>query len=351
MPTTNTRACTQLLPMHDERELGRTTERTMPAILAIISTALQSHLCFFRRSATTESQRATGDLVIESQPSGQRQLFCAKPLPRDSLIRWSGSDNTLPIEISSIHPQIMGSKDLFASGINWAFVHQGESTQLDLPWESIPKSTYVDISPGAILVSVAAEQSANAQNSAIERKAFVDGLTCLLRGLPSTLNTDEAEQIRSALPVHMSSKVVTSVRSDDVPPVATSGLPRSFVHRSVQTIVVKIFQFVQFVLPYLLVLVKHAAALERRYKVAEAVVGYGMDFVNAKAEQCANFTSLVLNEDDGKARQGMSGVAAWAAVEVVRGILHGVGEGLVVVRHKDAAGSRHPWLEWYGLFC
>lgn len=185
------------------------------------------------------------------------------------------------------------------------------------------------------------------QTRDFERKAFVDGLSYLLKALPTNLDVYESEQIRSSLPSYLHSNM------PDYGPARTEAVPgdpyhqhyhhhhqppghdhRSLLHRSVQHLVVNIFLFTHFILPYLIHLVKSLAVVERRYKVSETVVGHGVTLASAAGRQCSHLAGAVLNMNDGRVGQGLSRVVAWMVEEVTRGISDGVGEGLVVTRLK-----------------
>ena len=114
-------------------------------------------------------------------------------------------------------------------------------------------------------------------------------------------------------------------------------IQKSIVHRLVQAIVLNIFLLVHLVLPYVVIVVKSAASVERRYKVSEAIVGHGVSCFNAAGRHCARAAEVVLTANDGKVGQGVSSSFVWTIEEVTRGISDGVGEGLVVTRWKDAA--------------
>lgn len=92
-------------------------------------------------------------------------------------------------------------------------------------------------------------------------------------------------------------------------------------------------------------LLRSAASVERRYKVSEAVIGHGMNCVNAIGRQCSHLAEIALKGNDSKVGE----VVTWAVEEVTRGISDGVGEGLVATRvggqskqQQDALGPGTP---------
>lgn len=194
---------------------------------------------------------------------------------------------------------------------------------------------------------MAAEAGPEGQTADFERRAFVDGVTYLLRGLPPNLDVYETEQIKAALPVQLNIAMEKERRRPEQVEGAQAlsndrhagtQYPnqdrRSLVHRAVQLLVANLFLAIHFALPYLVFLIKSAATVERRYKVSETVVGHGMNLAGAAGRQCSQLAGAVLNMNDGKVGQGLSRAVAWTVEEVTRGISDGVGEGLVMTRLK-----------------
>lgn len=112
-------------------------------------------------------------------------------------------------------------------------------------------------------------------------------------------------------------------------------MEKTIVHRLVQAIVLNIFLLATLVLPYVVIVVKSVARVERRYKVSEAIVGRSVSCFKAAGRHCARAAETVLTANDGKLGQGVSSSFAWAVEEVTRGISDGVGEGLAVTRWKE----------------
>lgn len=174
------------------------------------------------------------------------------------------------------------------------------------------------------------------ESEAFERKAYVDGVTYLLRGLPADLDDYEADLIRTALPAQLASREVLLSRSGMATPVTSTGIPKSIVHRLVQILALNLFLLAHFVLPYIVAILKSAAKVERKYKISETIVGHSMNCFNAAGKHCERVAEVVLSTGDGRPEQGVGGTFSWAVEEVTRGISDGVGEGLMVMRSKDS---------------
>lgn len=207
-------------------------------------------------------------------------------------------------------------KQQSASGINWKVAQQGLG-----------------------LLTIAADASKDGNDATFERKAYVDSLTYLLRSLPADLDMNEADQIWSAAPVHPLPRELALSRpgrSGTMTPAASSGQAKSIVHRLVQVAVLNLFLLMRFLLPYLIVILKSAAGVERRYKISERIIGHSMDCFNAAGRQFGRVAEIALSSNEGKLGEGVPGTFAWAVDEVTRGISDGIGEGIMVARLKDS---------------
>jgi hypothetical protein len=129
--------------------------------------------------------------------------------------------------------------------INRRFAHQGK---IATPGAKAHNPSNIDNNLGANLIRIATDASLDAQDGAFERMAYMNGLAFLLKGVPSDLDTYEAKQIRSALPISLTSVDVAAVRSDAVPSAPTSDSPPSFIHRLTQMTVVSLVPFIHFIL-------------------------------------------------------------------------------------------------------
>ncbi|KAG9259277.1 uncharacterized protein F5Z01DRAFT_685417 [Emericellopsis atlantica] len=211
-------------------------------------------------------------------------------------------------------------KQQSTSGINWKVAQQGDELGLGL-------------------LTIAADASKDGNDGTFERKAYVDSLTYLLRSLPADLDMSEADQIWSAAPVHLLPRELALSRSGrpgTMTPTASSGQAKSIVHRLVQVAVLNLFLLMRFLLPYLIVILKSAAGVERRYKISERIIGHSMDCFNAAGRQFGRVAEIALSSNEGKLGEGVPGTFAWAVDEVTRGISDGIGEGIMVARLQDS---------------
>lgn len=190
------------------------------------------------------------------------------------------------------------------------------------------------------MTGIAADARREDESESFERKAYVDGVTYLLRGLPEDLDEYETDLIHDALPPQLASKEVSLSRSGVATPLASYGMQKSVVHRLVQMLVFNLFLLGHFLLPYIITILKSAAKVERKYKISETIVGHGINCFNAAGRQCGRMAEVVLATRDGKPEQGVPGAFSWAVDEITRGISDGVGDGLAVTRVRDTGERR-----------
>ncbi|KAF4345334.1 hypothetical protein FBEOM_635 [Fusarium beomiforme] len=173
------------------------------------------------------------------------------------------------------------------------------------------------------------------EDVAFERKAFVDGVTYLLKALPQELDEGELKRIQCALPgqINQSDMALTQTTPDS--PRIHPSQPRSIIHRGVQMTVVNLIFFLSFLMPYLLLLVRCAARLERKYKISETLVGHSVELAKSIGKQSASLTEAIGQMNDGKVAQALLEVFLWTFDGVTQGISDGLGEGLSMVGSRS----------------
>ncbi|RGP79466.1 hypothetical protein FLONG3_2427 [Fusarium longipes] len=315
-------------PAMDEVKVDQITESSIFNVVAMLPTSLQSvPIRFLRRSISFHTLRP--DVAISGSRAKPRPLSetdataMSRPLAPD-MVKHS---SRYPEESQDLCPQPM-SRVLFselpedepvmraASGVHWKFARQG--------------TNLVNISVDGGKAAVAEE------DVAFERKAFVDGVTYLLKALPQDLDEGELKRIQSALPDSVSRQELCLARPEGQPnrAMVRDSQPRSIIHRGVKMTVVNLIFFLSFLMPYLLLLVRYAARVERKYKISETIIGHGVDLANSIGKQSASLTEAVGQMNDGKVAQALLEVFVWTVDGVTQGISDGLGEGLSIVGSK-----------------
>ncbi|KAF5020992.1 hypothetical protein F66182_6973 [Fusarium sp. NRRL 66182] len=292
-------------PAFGEVEVDQVTESRISNVVAMLPTSLQSGpIRFLKRSISTYVLHP--DLTISRPPS--------KPLPL--------SEDGVPASVTQPMSRVLYSESpehepavRAASGVHWKFARQG--------------TNLVNISIDGGKAALAEE------DVAFERKAFVDGVTYLLRALPRDLDECELRRIQDALPDQVNQSNTSLTRVDPGAGRITPSQPRSIIHRGVQMAVVNFIFLLSFVTPFVLGLVRSAAQLERRYKVSERLVGHGLGLVSSIGKQSASLTETIGQMNDGKVAQALTEVFVWTLDGVTQGISDGLGEGLSIVGSKS----------------
>ncbi|RBA17245.1 hypothetical protein FPRO05_01969 [Fusarium proliferatum] len=312
-------------PSLDEIKVDQITESRIFNVVSMLPNSLPEPIRFLRRSISFHTLRP-GVTVSGSQtkprPLSEADVSAtmAQPLQTD-MVKHSGGF----VESRNLNPQPM-SRVLYseapedepvmraASGVHWKFARQG--------------TNLVNISIDGGKAAVAEE------DVAFERKAFVDGVTYLLKALPQELDEGELRRIQCALPEQVNLSDMALARAESDSQRVGPSQPRSIIHRGVQMTVVNLIFFLSFLMPYLLLLVRCAARLERKYKISEKVVGHGVDLVNSIGKQSASLTEAIGQMNDGKVAQALLEVFVWTVDGVTQGISDGLGEGLSMVGSK-----------------
>ncbi|EGU84299.1 hypothetical protein FOPG_12550 [Fusarium oxysporum f. sp. conglutinans race 2 54008] len=312
-------------PSLDEIKIDQITESRIFNVVSMLPNSLPGPIRFLRRSISFHTLRP--GVTISGPQTKPRPLSeadvsatMAQPLQTD-MIKHSGGF----VESQDLNPQPM-SRVLYseapedepvmraASGVHWKFARQG--------------TNLVNISIDGGKAAVAEE------DIAFERKAFVDGVTYLLKALPQELDEGELRRIQCALPEQVNQSDMALARAEPDSNRIHPSQSRSIIHRGVQMTVVNLIFFLSFLMPYLLLLVRCAARLERKYKISEKVVGHGVDLVNTIGKQSALLTEAIGQMNDGKVAQALLEVFVWTVDGVTQGISDGLGEGLSMVGSK-----------------
>lgn len=165
------------------------------------------------------------------------------------------------------------------------------------------------------------------RSPSFERKAYIDGVSYLLKALPQDLDESELAVIRRSLPKPID-------EANGQARLANGPENPNLLHRSIQRVVVKIFILLHLVMPYIIFFFQQAAQLERKYKVSKQVVGQAMDLANAFGRGSVTLSGAIYNMGDGKVGHALAGACSWALEGVAGGLSDGVGEGIAAVNAK-----------------
>ncbi len=188
----------------------------------------------------------------------------------------------------------------------------------------------------SITESTTLSQTPNSKTASpsFARQLYIHALTYLIRGLPADLTTEEGLSVRSGLPPGVVSPLRVEITGDErrlfnnSTPQGTKDTQPSLLHRTLATSIIQIFIFVQFLLPYIKVVLRGAYNYERTHRISEKVLASSLDTVDSLGR---------IGMRGGEALWGsgltlaFGQVLAWVVDGVSGGIQEGFGEGMARV--------------------
>ena len=183
-------------------------------------------------------------------------------------------------------------------------------------------------------------------DSRLVRSLYINALLYLLDALPKDLTSDEAHALQSRLPEPIKVAIPALPASADEQGPADGKQSRfvrarcpgqpSYLHRILSTTIVCCFLIIQFLIPYVKLVVRNLYQYERSHRITERVIAALLKIADSLGKGSANFGSTMMGLGKGRVGAAASSFAAWWIESVVSGIYDGVGEGMVML------GAIHP---------
>lgn len=193
--------------------------------------------------------------------------------------------------------------------------------------------------PGLELLISAVEESKNAtsvrsgllssHDSSLERRAYVDGVSYLLRGLPHDLGETEVTMLTKALPLS-----VAGVFPPNAANVLQSGQRNngyqkpSMLHKTTRNIVARAIVCFCIMWPYILALLRWMAAFERKHRVSDQLMAQAIAMVTACGTWAVAMSEAICSKGDGRLGQALLETVTWAVHDMVAGVSEGLQDGL-----------------------
>lgn len=170
-----------------------------------------------------------------------------------------------------------------------------------------------------------------------ERRAYIQGVTWLLQGLPDDLDSGERADLLKALPDSLLVEMNRSHRGGTrwIGPSASSANDRSLMQRAVAALVLQLIVPMQFLWAYVLMLLMYAVQLERRYKVTEHVVKHSGELGYTVGRRGVKLSGAIYNNGGAKVGAMVTDAAAYLADGLVKGISDGIREACVELRETE----------------
>lgn len=187
------------------------------------------------------------------------------------------------------------------------------------------------------------------------RRQYIDGVVCVLRGLPGDLSLEEESCLRDALP---SSQIYNNKDAaaregrgqltfrpelkgrEDKLSAGQRRQPQSTLHQCVATTTLYIFLAIAFLTPYIQLLLQRAYRLDRKYHVSERALAQGVIAVDAMGKQAVVIARGVCGWNEGKIGEIVKEVGGYCLQGVGGGVTEGVGDGMRAVGLRDRDESR-----------
>jgi hypothetical protein len=193
--------------------------------------------------------------------------------------------------------------------------------------------------PGLELLISAVDESKNAavlrsghmapHDATFERRAYLDGVSYLLRGLPQDMDETEMSILMRALP-----SSADKTHPDGRGRLAYSGQASheyskpSVLYKSMRAIVARAIVWFCILWPYILVLLRWAAAYEKKHRISDQVVAQGMALATACGKWIVRITEAICSRGDGQLGRALADTVAWTVHDMVAGVSEGVQDGL-----------------------
>ncbi|RAQ44464.1 hypothetical protein AFGD_007935 [Aspergillus flavus] len=170
-------------------------------------------------------------------------------------------------------------------------------------------------------------------DSHLIRSLYMDALCYLLQALPTDLTYEETARIRKSLPGPISNSLAVPSTAGFVnQPVHTRHpAERSYLHRLLASSIVHFFLLLQFLMPYLKIVLHRLYQFERSHRVTERVVSASLDAADSLGKRSMSLGTTVLSLHDGKVGVAVSSLAAWWVEGIAGGIYEGIGEGMTIL--------------------
>jgi hypothetical protein len=182
----------------------------------------------------------------------------------------------------------------------------------------------------------------SAASPSFARQLYIHALTYLLRGLPHDLTTEESLSVRSALPpgtvaplrLEFDEVEMHSYHGSMNGRRGTKQSQPSVLHRTLATSIIHIFILIQFLLPYIKVLLRATYEYERTHRISEKVLASSIETVDGLGK--IGMRGGIAIWGSGLAL-GVGEAVNWIVEGVSGGIQEGLGEGMARVGVRKEA--------------
>ncbi|CAO2655621.1 Nn.00g044240.m01.CDS01 [Neocucurbitaria sp. VM-36] len=183
-------------------------------------------------------------------------------------------------------------------------------------------------------------------STSLARQLYIHGVTYLLRGLPAELSPEETLSLQAAVPQSIANLQADSHNHTLVPvsqrtSISLDARPQepTILHRITATFVFQTFVLIQFLLPYIRLLLSHTYQFERKHQITKRLVNTSVTTVDELGRKSLRLSQTICQMNDGKVGQAINEMTIWWVRSVTGGVQQGLEEGLSAIGARSE-GSR-----------
>lgn len=192
----------------------------------------------------------------------------------------------------------------------------------------------------------------SSSNDPLNRRLYIDGISYILRGLPSDLSDEEILVLREATPstIHpphpqtqLTHQSTTTTNQNQQPSQTHSSEPPTLLHRTTSVLTFYTLLLLTLALPYLQALLTTLHALDSRHKISTRLFAQTSLLLRLLAAQILALAALAWDANDGALRHACRDFGVWVLRDVCGGVDEGVGRAVVELRLEGRrAGKAGP---------
>lgn len=165
-----------------------------------------------------------------------------------------------------------------------------------------------------------------ASTTSFERRAYIDGVSYLIKGLPGDLDETELVVLRKAMSAPILGPGPSARKSRQIAS-ARDARRRPMIHRAMQALVAQAIVFFCAVWPYMLFMLECIRRLERKYNWGRSLVALNVYLAKECVRHCKNFAVAFSDIAVRNFGQSVTRTFSQTLQSIAGGISDGVAEG------------------------
>jgi hypothetical protein len=176
-------------------------------------------------------------------------------------------------------------------------------------------------------------QPTSATNDPLNRRLYIDGISYILRGLPTDLTPEETLVLRAATPASLmpepqNESVVQQPTQQPQQPTE----PPTLLHRTISTATFYTLLLLTLMIPYMQALFTALYALDARHNFSARFLTQTTFLLRLLAAQAVAVLAMAWGANDGALRHACRDFGVWVLRDVCGGMDDGVGRAVVGLR-------------------